>query len=158
MLIHPRKDRKMFAKNTICMNLDIKKEGFLWLSDKRYKDWQAFFNGRPVKVYDSPTHFRSVYLPQGKGELLLKYRSVAEKKFFGILVGLVMVLVSYFTLMYINLVNIGNLGLMGLKERTELFGGQMDITSQVGHGTTVLIMLPHNPQSSRLKGYESNRN
>ncbi|MBN1493937.1 MAG: hypothetical protein JW938_07305 [Candidatus Omnitrophica bacterium] len=99
----------MFAKNTIYMSLDVKKEGFLWLSDKRYKDWQAFFNGRPVKVYDSPTHFRSVYLPQGKGELLLKYRSAAEKKFLGILVGLVVMLVAYFTLMYINLMNIGNL-------------------------------------------------
>ena len=55
-------------------------------------------------------------------------------------------------------VNIGNLGLMGLKERTELFGGQMDITSHVGQGTTVLIMLPRNPQILQLRGYEPNRN
>ncbi len=99
----------MFARNTISMTLDIKKEGFLWLSDRRYKDWQAFFNGRPVKVYESPTHFRSVYLPQGKGELLLKYRSAAEKKFFCVLIFLTILLLSYFSLMYINLITLRNL-------------------------------------------------
>ena len=99
----------MFAKNTITMNLDVQKEGFLWLSDKRYKDWQAFFNGRPVKMYDAPMHFRSVYLPQGKGELLLKYRSAAEKRFVAVLVALVLVLIGYFSLMYMNLMNISSL-------------------------------------------------
>jgi uncharacterized membrane protein YfhO len=91
------------------MNLDIKKEGFLWLSDRRYKDWQAFFNGRPVKVYESPTHLRSVYLPQGKGELTLKYRSAAEKKFVIILVSLIVMLLGYVSLMFINLMNLRNL-------------------------------------------------
>ncbi len=44
-----------------------------------------------------------------------------------------------------DLVNRGNLGLMGLRERTQLFGGQVDITSQSGQGTTVRVVLPRSP-------------
>lgn len=56
-----------------------------------------------------------------------------------------------------ELVDIGSLGLMGLKERAQLFGGQMVITSQVGQGTTVQVVLPRNPRPSKLRAHESNR-
>jgi len=41
-----------------------------------------------------------------------------------------------------DLINIGGFGLMGLKERAQLFGGQVTITSQPGQGTTVQVILP----------------
>ena len=41
-----------------------------------------------------------------------------------------------------DLVRVGNFGLMGLKERAQLFGGQMIIASQPGQGTTVKVVLP----------------
>jgi signal transduction histidine kinase len=41
-----------------------------------------------------------------------------------------------------DLVNEGSLGLMGLKERAQLFGGQVTIASQPGQGTTVQVTLP----------------
>jgi signal transduction histidine kinase len=56
-----------------------------------------------------------------------------------------------------ELVDVGSLGLMGLKERAQLFGGQMVITSQVGQGTTVQVVLPRNPRPSKFRAYESNR-
>jgi signal transduction histidine kinase len=56
-----------------------------------------------------------------------------------------------------ELVNIGSLGLMGLKERAQLFGGHMDVTSQVGQGTLVRVILPRNPRRSLLGDYEPNR-
>ena len=41
-----------------------------------------------------------------------------------------------------DLASIGNFGLMGLKERAQLFGGEMTIISQLGHGTIVKVVLP----------------
>jgi two-component system sensor histidine kinase DegS len=56
-----------------------------------------------------------------------------------------------------ELVSIGSLGLMGLKERAQLFGGHMDVTSQVGQGTLVRVILPRNPRRSLLGDYEPKR-
>jgi two-component system, NarL family, sensor histidine kinase DegS len=36
----------------------------------------------------------------------------------------------------------GRLGLMGMKERVNLLGGEITITSEANHGTNVLIELP----------------
>ena len=35
-----------------------------------------------------------------------------------------------------------SLGLLGIQERIELFGGQLVIESEPGHGTTVGVWLP----------------
>jgi signal transduction histidine kinase len=53
-----------------------------------------------------------------------------------------------------ELVDMGGLGLMGLRERVQLFGGQMFINSQVGQGTTVHVMLPRKPPPSQFGLYE----
>ncbi len=49
-----------------------------------------------------------------------------------------------------ELVETGGLGLMGVEERAQLFGGQMSITSQTGQGTTVKVVLLRNPRSSQF--------
>jgi signal transduction histidine kinase len=54
-----------------------------------------------------------------------------------------------------DLVNRGSLGLMGLRERAQLFGGQMELTSQIGQGTRVRVVLPRNPRLSQLVVYHS---
>jgi signal transduction histidine kinase len=41
-----------------------------------------------------------------------------------------------------SLIDLGNFGLMGLKERAQLFGGQMIIASQPGKGASVKVVLP----------------
>jgi signal transduction histidine kinase len=53
-----------------------------------------------------------------------------------------------------ELVNMGGLGLMGLRERTQLFGGQVSIDSEAGQGTIVRVMLPRNPRPSPFGLYE----
>jgi len=54
-----------------------------------------------------------------------------------------------------DLVNTGALGLMGLKERAQLFGGQVSINSQVGRGTTVRVVLSRNLRPSQSSVHES---
>jgi signal transduction histidine kinase len=54
-----------------------------------------------------------------------------------------------------ELINMGGLGLMGLRERTQLFGGEMFITSQTGQGTTVRVVLPRNPHPHQIGFYDS---
>jgi len=39
------------------------------------------------------------------------------------------------------------LGLLGMKERSLVMGGKYDITSQPGHGTTVLVSVPLHPET-----------
>ncbi len=41
-----------------------------------------------------------------------------------------------------ELANQGNYGLLGLRERAQLFGGQLIITSQPGEGTEIQVLLP----------------
>jgi signal transduction histidine kinase len=53
-----------------------------------------------------------------------------------------------------DLISMGGLGLMGLEERAQLFGGQMSVTSQAGQGTTVCVLLPRKFHPSQLNGYE----
>jgi signal transduction histidine kinase len=48
----------------------------------------------------------------------------------------------------------GGLGLMGLEERAQLFGGQLSIISQSGQGTIVQVVLPRNLQASQFGVYE----
>lgn len=48
-------------------------------------------------------------------------------------------------------VSTGRLGLLGMQERLALIGGEMDIESSPGAGTTVLVSIPR-PQSSEVKG------
>jgi two-component system sensor histidine kinase DegS len=52
-----------------------------------------------------------------------------------------------------ELVNMGGLGLMGVEERVQLFGGQMSVESKPGQGTTVRVMLPRNPPPSQFGLY-----
>ena len=49
-----------------------------------------------------------------------------------------------------DLVNVGSLGLMGLRERAQLFGGHMDIQSNLGEGTTIRVTLPRTPQLAQF--------
>jgi signal transduction histidine kinase len=53
-----------------------------------------------------------------------------------------------------ELLNMGGLGLMGLRERAQLFGGQMSIISHSGRGTTVRVVLPRKLGPSQLYVYE----
>jgi signal transduction histidine kinase len=36
----------------------------------------------------------------------------------------------------------GSFGLMGIEERAQLFGGELEIHSQPGHGTELKVTLP----------------
>jgi len=49
-----------------------------------------------------------------------------------------------------ELVKTGGLGLMGVEERAQLFGGQMSITSQTGQGTIMQVVLLRNPRGSQF--------
>lgn len=56
-----------------------------------------------------------------------------------------------------ELVSKGSLGLMGLRERAQLFGGKMELISLVGQGTTVRVVLPRNLRLSQFGVFESAR-
>ncbi len=43
---------------------------------------------------------------------------------------------------WIDLVREGHLGLMGMRERAEAVGGQLEVQSKKGKGTTVVVTVP----------------
>jgi signal transduction histidine kinase len=49
-----------------------------------------------------------------------------------------------------ELIKVGNLGLMGLKERAQLLGGQVTISSQPNQGTTITVVLPRHFRPTRI--------
>jgi signal transduction histidine kinase len=51
-----------------------------------------------------------------------------------------------------DLASQGSFGLMGIEERAQLFGGELEIHSQPGHGTEIKVTLPLelNPPASGL--------
>jgi len=49
-----------------------------------------------------------------------------------------------------DLASTGSFGLMGLQERAQLFGGEMTISSQSGHGTTLQVVLPRDLRPTDL--------
>jgi signal transduction histidine kinase len=45
-----------------------------------------------------------------------------------------------------NAISVGNLGLLGMKQRVDMLGGDLDIQTRQGKGTTITITLPLQPQ------------
>ncbi len=45
-----------------------------------------------------------------------------------------------------NAISVGNMGLLGMRQRVEMLGGEIDIKTQPGAGTTVIINLPVQPK------------
>ena len=45
-----------------------------------------------------------------------------------------------------NAISVGSLGLLGMKQRVDMLGGEFDIQTRQGKGTTITITLPLQPQ------------
>ena len=45
-----------------------------------------------------------------------------------------------------NAISVGSLGLLGMKQRVDMVGGNFDIQTRHGKGTAVTITLPLQPQ------------
>lgn len=63
-----------FANRIVCRT-DNPASGFLVLSENWHSDWQAFLDGKPVKIYRANYIFRSVYVPVGKHEVVFAFIS-----------------------------------------------------------------------------------
>ncbi len=48
-------------------------------------------------------------------------------------------------------------GLIGMRERSDLLGGQLSVSSEAGHGTTITAVFPAQHRSTETGGLASDR-
>lgn len=60
---------------TIVMEANLAKPGFVVLSDTFYPGWTATLNGSPTRIYPANLMFRAVAVPKGKHSITMHYRS-----------------------------------------------------------------------------------
>ncbi len=66
-----------FDAHTLRVHLDLRRPRFLVYTDSHHPAWRAFYDGRPVAIHRVNGAFKGVALPEGEGELVLRYRPAA---------------------------------------------------------------------------------
>jgi hypothetical protein len=61
--------------NRFNVEVEMRKNGFLVLSENYYPPWKAYVDGKEAKIYQADYLFRAVYLDKGKHTLKLVYDS-----------------------------------------------------------------------------------
>jgi len=51
-----------------------------------------------------------------------------------------------------------SIGLLGMRERAYIFGGEVSVTGSPGHGTTVIARIPINSDDDHHKAHAQNGN
>ena len=65
--------------NSFKVDVEMKRDGFLLLSENYYPAWKAYVDGRPTKIYRADYLFRAIYLPQGKHNVEFVFDSLPYK-------------------------------------------------------------------------------
>ncbi|MEN6519705.1 MAG: YfhO family protein [Armatimonadota bacterium] len=73
---NPAKDRAVitsYSDTRLDVKADMASNGYLFFSEVYYPRWQAWVDGKPVKVLCADYLFRAVYLPKGKHDIRMEY-------------------------------------------------------------------------------------
>jgi len=63
-----------YKNKEILISANMADKGFLFLGDKFYPGWQAYVDGKPVKIHQANYAFRAVYLDEGEHNVKFAYR------------------------------------------------------------------------------------
>jgi uncharacterized membrane protein YfhO len=63
-----------YKANHIKIEIETSENGVFILSDAYYPGWEAYLNGKKVKIYPAFGALRAVLIPKGKHELRFLYR------------------------------------------------------------------------------------
>jgi uncharacterized membrane protein YidH (DUF202 family) len=65
--------------NSFKVDVEMQKDGFLFLSENYYPAWKAYVDGKETKIYRANYLFRAVYLDKGRHEVKFVYDSTPYK-------------------------------------------------------------------------------
>jgi hypothetical protein len=65
----------VYDYNEIRMKTDIVTPTFLFLSEIFYPKWECFIDGKKVRIHKTDYLFRGVFVPEGKHDVLFRYRN-----------------------------------------------------------------------------------
>jgi uncharacterized membrane protein YfhO len=86
--------------NHVSLSVQSSIDGILVFADQSYPGWKAYVNNKRVQLFTADTIFKAIAIPQGKSEVVLKYRPVS------LIVGLfltIFISFSYIVLLGTNL-------------------------------------------------------
>jgi len=75
-----------YQPNRVKFQVDASGNGLLFISDNFYPGWKAEIDGQETKIYRANYTFRSIFIPQGKHQVLFYYRPESFK--WGLLLSL----------------------------------------------------------------------
>jgi|694.fasta_scaffold13070_7 hypothetical protein len=86
--------------NQVSLSVQSSIDGILVFADQSYPGWKAYVNNKRVQLFTADTVFKAIAIPQGKSEVVFKYRPVS------LIVGLfltIFISFSYIVLLGTNL-------------------------------------------------------
>lgn len=86
-----------YSSNEISMKTNLKRSGFLVLSDTFYPGWKAAVDGKETKIYIANYAFRAIYLGEGNHKIQFYYSPLSFKV--GLLVSVSSVLILFTSFM-----------------------------------------------------------
>ncbi len=90
-----------YSPNNFQLKADLKKEGFLVLSEIYYPGWKAYVDGEEEKIYQADYILRAIYLGPGKHDITFTYKPLSLK------IGLYITLATALFLLLVIIYRIG---------------------------------------------------
>jgi len=90
-----------YVPNNFQLKADLKKGGFLVLSEIYYPDWKAYVDGKEEKIYQADYILRAVYLVPGRHDITFVYDPLSLK------IGLYITLLTALFILLVIILRIG---------------------------------------------------
>jgi hypothetical protein len=86
-----------YSPHKIEIITEASKDGYLVLTDAYYPGWQAYLDGREVKIYPTNIAFRGLFVPQGKHQIIFKYHP--NSFYYSIYISIIALVISLLLIM-----------------------------------------------------------
>lgn len=92
---------KHYEPNRIVLDISLRKNGYLILSEQIYPGWNAYDNGKLIYISSFKSIFRSIYLTKGNHTIIFKYEPLSYK--IGKTITIVSILLIFLIAAYLRL-------------------------------------------------------
>ncbi|MEA1937406.1 MAG: YfhO family protein [Patescibacteria group bacterium] len=87
-----------YHPNKVELEIDLKQNGYLVLTDAYYPGWQAYLDNKEVKIYPTNIAFRGIFVPQGKHHIVFNYHP--KSFFYSVYLSLIALMIVLFLIYF----------------------------------------------------------